>query len=231
MSGIGGLTKSMNLLRRIACALLFLATCQVANAQHCAPIYESYLSEISVKNDKDRVRFRLEYLKSGGASKEAYQAYVLAYLEKDAARLPASAPKDVIDKEAALVLHTQLIRRSNDGGYDLELTIKGDEFAKRMIEHGQLTEKDRTEHGGWGVYNDRIRLAVFVPFLEDVKYSVIEGLPQDRHECNYRGDRALLFQVLPYRLSIHFGIVEARRIAPGTFRVAVNGDKPPGNDK
>lgn len=211
-----------------ACVVLLLAISATAEAQHCAPIYESYLSEISVKKSEETIRFRFEYMLQGGRGQNAYQAYVLAYLERDAARVPAPAPDDLIDPAAAVVLHTQRIQRNERGSFDLEFHIDGDELARKMIAHGRLTEKDRTEHGGWGVYQERVRIAVFVPFLEDRTYSVMDGLPEDRHECNYGGDRALLFQTLPYRMSIHFGIVRAASVPEGVFRIEINGEPVPG---
>ena len=50
------------------------------SAQHCAPLYESYLSRIDVSRDaKVSINFDLSYSKTGGRYKEAYQAYVVVY--------------------------------------------------------------------------------------------------------------------------------------------------------
>jgi hypothetical protein len=168
----------------------------------------------------------LEYTIEGGRGQDAYQAYLLAYLEKDAARVPAPAPADLVDKDAALILHTQVIKRNKAGTFDLEFEMSDDEFAKKVIAGKKLTDKDREAFGGWGVYKDRIRIAVFVPLLDDKKYSVLEGLPEDRHYCNYENDRALLFQALPFRLSMHFGVVRAWDTAAGTYAIEINGDRP-----
>ncbi len=216
----------MNAPFRLALVFLITTVGLSARAQHCAPIVESYLSEISVQRDRDATRFRLEYRKSGGRRQPAYQVYVVAFLERDGAKVPAPPPGPVLDKEAALVVHTQVVRRGKDGGYALEFTLNDDALAKRLIEHFRLTEKDRAENGGWGAYNDRVRVAVFVPFLEDRTYSNLDGLPEERHECNYHRDRALLFQVLPHRFSLHFGVVKDVRLEPGKHRVEINGDKP-----
>jgi hypothetical protein len=65
-----------------------------------------------------------------------------------------------------------------------------------------------------------------VPFLEDQTYSTSKELPEDRHECNYAKDRALLWQPLPYAFSIHYGIVQAVRLDEGLYHVQINGDGP-----
>jgi len=209
---------------------ILLAMCQPVVAQHCAPIYESYLNAISLERSEDGIEFRVQYKVRGGAGQDAYQAYVLAYLERDAARVPAPSPGDYIDKSVAFVLHTQLIKRNEKGVFDLEYQIDGNELAKKMIAHRRLTESDRMENGGWGVYRDRVRIAVFVPWLDDEKYSVIEGLPEDRHCCNYSHAPELLFQTLPYRLTIHFGIVKAWSVEEGTFVIEINGDRGPSSN-
>lgn len=216
----------MDWFRRFASGAFLLASCTIAGAQHCAPVYASYLSEVSIKQVDGKLRFRFEYTIQGGRGQDAYQAYLLAYLEKDAARVPAPAPAEVLDKDAALILSTQVIKRNKTGTFDLEFQVDADEFAKQVIAHKSLTDKDRDAHGGWGVYRDRIRVAVFIPLLDDKKYSVLDGLPEDRHYCNYENDRALLFQELPFRLSIHFGIVRARSTAAGTCAIEINGDRP-----
>ena len=199
---------------------------QSGYAQHCAPIVESYLSEISVKHVDESVAVRVEYTKNGGQPKARYQAYLLAYLEKNRAEVPAALPKPVINQDVAVILHTQLIERNQKGLYDMVVRLNRDELARKMIKQGRLTNQDRTNYGGWGQYNDKIRLAVFIPFLEDQQYSNLKGLPEDKHECNYSGERALLFQELPYSFSIHFGIVQAVRLEEGKFHLQINSDKP-----
>ena len=96
------------------------------------------------------------------------------------------------------------------------------ELARKVIDLGHLTDKDREAPGGWGYFKDRFRLAVFVPFLEDRTYSVLDSLPKDKHECNYTRRRALLFQQLPYAFSIHFGIVQAVQRAEGDYYIQIN---------
>jgi hypothetical protein len=181
-----------------------------AKAQHCAPIMESYLSRISIKHDaKDQaLDLKVEYSKTGGRQKPKYQIYLLAYLEKNEPRVPAPLPADLIDKQFVRVLHTQAVERNKDGAYEFDLRLNMHELAEKIIELGSLTEKDREDRRSTGYYKDNFRLAVFVPFLEDRTYSVLDSLPKDKHECNYTQERALLFQPLPYSFSIHFGIVQ-----------------------
>jgi hypothetical protein len=198
---------------------------QCAHAQHCPPIAESYLSEISVKHVDESLAIHIEYTKTGGQPKAKYQAYLLAFLEKNRADATAATPKLFINPEVIQVLHTQLIERNQQGVYGMEVKLNRDELARKMIKFGRLTEKDRTNNGGWGQCNDRIRLAVFIPFLEDQRYSNLKGLPQDKHECNYLHEPALLFQELPYSFSIHFGVVLGVRLKEGAFHIQVNGDK------
>jgi len=204
---------------------IFMAS-QVSEAQHCPPVFESYLSGISVKKAEGLIKFKLEYTLQGGAGQDAYQAYLLAYLDRDADKVPAPAPKDLIDTKTVLVLDTALIKRNKHGVFDFEFQIDGEELAKKMIAHKKLTEKDQIMYGDYGVYKDQVRIAVFIPLLDDKKYSVIDGLPEDRHYCNYGHERALLFQTLPYNLSINFGIVRAVRLPKGNFKIEINGDKP-----
>ncbi|MDF1798671.1 MAG: hypothetical protein P1V81_05810 [Planctomycetota bacterium] len=217
----------MTRLRFVLLASLLTLLGQPALAQHCAPVVESYLSEVSLKRVDGQLELRAEYTLDGGRGQDAFQAYVLAYLERDAARVPAPALADSIGPEAALVLHTQVIERSDDGAFDLAFEIDEGELAKLMIAHGKLGEDDRVETGGWGAYRDRVRLAVFVPWLDDEQHSVLEGLPEDRHCCNYSHAPELLFQSLPYRLRISYGIVKAHRLEDGAFAIEIHGDRAP----
>ena len=203
--------------------LLLVALAQLARTQHCSPIHESFLSEISVKWVKKSIRLRVEYTKEGGRPMDAYQAYIVAYLEKDSKRVPAPKDKDVLDPKAALVLHTQVIKRNAKGTYDLAYSLADEDLVKRVVKHMNLGGKDRADQGSWHAYKDRIRIAVFIPFLEDQKYATLKGLPKDRHECNYHDDRALLFQTLPYRLN--FMAARTKDLKHRVW-VKINGDKP-----
>lgn len=214
----------MNIPRFFIIGLIPFLFCRPGVAQHCAPITESYLSLISVKPSKDGIKIHCEYSKRGGRQKQKYQAYLLAYLDSYAARVPGNAPKELVDPESVVTLHTQLIEKNQEGAYGLDFEIKGDDLARMMIKQGRLSEKDRNSNVGYGRYSDRIRLAVFVPFLDDSKYSVIKGLPADKHECNYGRERALLFQQLPYSFSIAY-------FEPTVYHLEINGDKPAKTEK
>ena len=122
----------------------------VGRAQHCAPIVESYLGEISVKHVGHDISVRVAYAKNGGRPHEAYQAYLVAYLDRDADKAPASPPHPLIDDAVVLVLHTGVVRRDATGRYPLEYTISYDEMAKKVIAHAKLTDEDREAPGGWG---------------------------------------------------------------------------------
>lgn len=174
-------------------------------AQHCAPIWESYLSEISVRHDAKQkaINVKIEYTKHGRAPHSKYQAYLLAYLEKNEGRALSPPPADLINKQVVCVLHTQVIELNKGGAFDFAVQLNVNDLAKKIIELGHLTEKDRLDD--WGVYKDRFHMAVFVPFLADQTYSVLKGLPEDKHECNWDHSRALFYQPLPYYFTIHYG--------------------------
>ena len=217
--------KLMTSLGVLCCLILPVAA---ARAQHCPPIVESYLSQVSLQHDAtdQALDLKLEYSKNGGQPKLKYQVYLLAYLEKNAHRVPAPLPEDLIDKQVVRVVHTQAIERNDGGTYELEWHPNTNELAKALIEIGRFTEKDQESPGGWGSFKDKFRLAVFIPFLEDRTYAILDGLPEDKHECNYTAERALLFQPLPYALSIHFGTVQGVRLTEGSYYIQINAAKP-----
>jgi len=76
-------------------------------------------------------------------------------------------------------------------------------LVSKLPDSGQISET-RNFNERAGTYTDPIRLAIFIPFLEDMQYSVIEGLPKEKHECNYTSQPALLFETIPTRLGIRF---------------------------
>lgn len=193
---------------RIAAGLCLLGALR---AQHCAPLYQTYLSEVSMRVEEsekpadDMLRIHVQYAKDGGQMPAAYQGYLIGYLDRNAGKVPAPAPAELLDPTAMVVLHTQLVKRrekDNTPGphtYDLDFEIRCKELVEKLVEHGKLGAADRRDMNGWHHYKDQIRFALFVPWLEDEKYSVLPGLPADRHECNYQHARALVFQELPTR--------------------------------
>lgn len=189
---------------------------QGAYAQHCAGITESYLSEISIKHVKDTLKIKCEYYKVGGRKKEAYQAYLLAYLDQHANKVNQSGSAEFFDPESVQVLHTQVIQRDEEGVYKLEFAISNEDFVKMMFKKKRLLEEDQSSSRDY--YDAKVRLAVFIPFLEDAKYAVLKGLPEDRHECNYRGLKALLFQQLPPSVNM---VVTGR----GTHKIDLNSNQ------
>jgi len=213
----------MKYLHEFTIPFLLIALSQAAQAQHCPPIYQSFLSKVSVEWQKHTLRLQAEYTKSGGVLHDAYQAYVVAYLDKDRKQVPAAKGKDVLDPKATLVLHTQVIKRNAKGTFALDYSIGDEDLVKRVIKHMKLGEKDRAEMRHWDEYKDEIRIAIFVPFLDDKKYSNLKGLPKERHECNYDDDRALIFQTLPYRFTF---MTSRSEDTAHTVWVRINGDKP-----
>lgn len=195
----------------------------VLRAQCCAPLYQTYLSEFSMRveraenPDADTLRIHVQYAKEGAQAPAAYQGYLIAYLDQNAGKVPAPAPADVLDPTAMVVLHTQLMkRREKDDSpgphtYDLDFEIRCGELVQKLVDHGKLGAADRDDMNGWHHYKDHIRFALFVPWLEDVKYSVLPGLPEKRHECNYLRTRALVFQELPTRAAFQVSHDETNR--------------------
>ena len=179
--------KTMLNARVIVVGLLFGSIASPLLAQHCPGILESYLSGISVKREDESIKIAAEYRKSGGRDKARYQAYLVAYFEKDAGKFVTREPKERVDLERVAVLHTQLIEKNRDGGYDLAFTMSERELANTMLRHGEANSKEKMPKWPVGTYKDNFRMAIFIPFLEDSKYSVLKGLPEDRHECNYSG--------------------------------------------
>lgn len=229
----------MKPLSRLTILSCFVLVVTPARAQHCPPILESYLSQISIKhNRKDRsLDLNVTYSKGGGHEMPKYQIYLLAYLQKNEHRVPTPLPADFadnkltadfIDKKFVCVLHTEAIELNNDDNlyddiYDFDLRLNMNELAEKIIKLGRFTEKDRINPDSWGYYEDKFRLAVFIPYLEDSTYSVLDSLPEDKHECPHSDRRALLFQPLPYAFSIQFG---RPLTAPGDYVILIDYVKP-----
>ncbi|MCA9077258.1 MAG: hypothetical protein KDA93_19685 [Planctomycetaceae bacterium] len=180
-------------------------------AQHCGPIMESYLSEISLKHTREgELVAHVEYCRGGGNPQEAYQIHLLAYLDKHAATIPTPVAEDaepkmgdeLFDESNVWVLETKRIELGEDGCYDYEFKYDSKVLADQLISH-LMSEEEVNDRERWGEIRSQIRFAVFIPFLDDQRYANLEGLPEDRHECNYGRRRALVWQQLPYRISLH----------------------------
>ena len=197
-----------------------------ANAQRDPPIVESYLSSTSVQRVDNGLKWTLSYTKTGGQPKAAYQYYVIAYSDRHRNQIAGLTPQEAIASNFATILETRIANRDNDGRYNFEFTIKTGEFVKKMKGEKQIAD-DRTNNlGGWKSFEDQIQLAIFIPFLDDQEYAVLEGLPQDKNDGNYRGDSALLFETVTQRLQVCFGIVQAAQIKEGQFYLQLNGNRP-----
>ncbi len=183
-----------------------------ADAQHCAPITESYLSEISVKRIEDGIELKFEYIKDGGQIKEAYQAYLIVYSDSNSNKIAKLSPQQAIDAKLLTIIDTQLIKRNKEGSYEFEYELNTSKFSETLIKSERFAR----------VYN-HIRIAVFIPFLHDKKYSIIAGLPEDKHECNPRGGSALIFDTIPQKLYMYFGPSQAERLKK-LYIMKINGN-------
>ncbi|MBU6173889.1 MAG: right-handed parallel beta-helix repeat-containing protein, partial [Planctomycetes bacterium] len=141
--------------------------------------------------------------KTGGKAKEAYQAYLLAYTHSKSQTVSEMTPHQGIAANRISVLETQLVTRNASGRYPIKWQLDTQRLVRKLVESGQLAQTRRFNERA-GSYIDPIRLAIFIPFLEDTQYSVIEGLPKDKHECNYTSQPALLFEAIPTRLGIRY---------------------------
>jgi hypothetical protein len=195
-------------MQRISLAglLFFFFTWAVGSdavAQHCAPITESYLSRTTIEHVPDGIALEATYSKTGGQRKEAYQAYLLAYAESKSKDLSELSPGQAIASNLVSVLDTQLVTRNAAGSYPTKWHLDTQRLVAKLLESDQISETRKFNERA-GIFIEPFRLAIFIPFLEDKQYSVIEGLPKDKHECNYTRQPALLFESIPTRLSIRF---------------------------
>ena len=210
----------------VGSTLLCIALCGDVHAQHCAPIVESYLSGAQLKRNGHDLDFEFEYSKTGGQRKNAYQAYVVAFRHSSLAKIAKMTPQQAIEGKRCKILHTQVAKKNKSGSYSIGWKLETQAFVKAMLDAGLADEKEVSDFGGWKQFDSTIRIAVFIPFLEDETYSTLKELPKDKHECNYRNDSALLFETLPQRITVHFGIVQAVRIEQGKYYVQINGNRP-----
>lgn len=197
-------------------------------AQHCAPITESYLSGIQLERQADGLQLSLQYSKTGGRRQRAYQAYLVAFPERLSAQVAELTPQRAIEKKLVTVIQTQLIPRDAAGQYQSQWKLETEPLVEQLITADVISADRVNDVGGWKSYQDQLRFAVFIPFLEDDAYSNLEGLPADTHECNYAGEAALLYERLPQSLTVCFGIVQAVRLEERVHYLQFNGHRPAG---
>ena len=210
----------------VAISIALIAKPSLSQAQHCPPIADSYLSALSISRTKQKISFTANYMKTGGQAKDSYQVYVLAYSDSNAEEIMSSSAQTAIENSNVTVLEKQLAKRNDEGKFELAWELDSQAFVKMMVDDDRISNKRLTNNGGWERFNDDIRLALFIPFLDDKEYSNIDGLPEDRHECNYMNESALLFEQLPHRLSVHFGIVQGYKLNKGHYHIHINGNRP-----
>lgn len=210
----------------VAFLITYILNLPDVKGQHCPPIYESYLESITIKHVKDGIALNIDYKKSGGQTKDAYQAYVLAYSHFDTDKLLELSPQEAIEAKVVSVVHTQLAKRQESGCYGIQCLLKTHDLVETMLKDSKLDLKQVEDSDGWKVFKGRVRLAVFIPFLDDKKFSTIDGSPEKKHECNYYGEDGLIFETLPHTLTVHFGIVQAFTIPDGEYYIEINGNRP-----
>lgn len=214
-------------IRIIAAAILVLTFSQhCTNAQHCAPIVESYLSSTKLSRTPEGIALTIEYSKTGGRLHPAYQAYLLAYSDRDAEKISQLTPQKAISDGLVTVIDTKLLKRIDSGEYQSVWRIDTEQFVQQMLTAGRISEERVADVGGWKSFEGSLRLAIFIPFLDDQQFSTLDGLPEDRHECNYANDAALLFDPLPQKLNVRFGIVQAQSLEEGRHYIELNGNRP-----
>ena len=187
-----------------------------------------------MRRTKEGLSIKVGYSKTGGRAKESYQAYVLAFSEKNFTKIEKLTPQQAIENGLATIVHTQIaaftaapdappaIQQVDESGeYRLAYELNTEQFVEKMIAAKQIEKT--SDIGGWQRFDDKLRLAIFIPFLDDKKYSVLDGLPNDKHECNYSGESALLFQKLTPKLTISFGVVRASKLKDGEHFIELNG--------
>lgn len=201
--------------------IVFLA--QPMTAQHCAPIIESWLSKISVTHSLTNLNIELEYSKNGGIAKKAYQIYLIAYPENDEKKILHESLTDLQNDSLSVILKTDIISRSDNEIYPFNFSMDVNKLVQLLISEKLLIESNKEAYGGYGRFKDRFKMIVFIPFLADKKYSTLEKLPKDKHECNYTMAKSLLYQPLPYSFSIHFGIMQGRNLGKDNYYIQING--------
>jgi hypothetical protein len=129
-------TLCIRVLPAVAALFLAMGACRPAPAQESAPVWECYLPRFSLFHDRDEGGHRTLVLdfavrKNGGPYQHTeHQAYVLACLASDAARIAAMARDPALtdkkseqtfldmltDKKLAVVLDNQAAKLNSPGG-------------------------------------------------------------------------------------------------------------------
>lgn len=189
--------------RSIGVVLLLLLFSKIASAQHCPPIFDSFLSETKLTPTRDgKLKVNLTYNKMGGRSHEAYQAYLIAFLKSDAANAFPKKSGEIFDPKLSIVLKTDLVKKQknkDDEDDDTYLFDAEVDLTKLTSDLAELRKIDLTAKDS----PVEICFAFFIPFLADEKYSLLSGLPEDRHECNYGEEPALLTFQFPQCCNAH----------------------------
>lgn len=180
-------------------------------SQHCAPITKTILNEVSISRVNNSLNFQFEFIKNGGQIKDAYQLYLIAYLEKNKSKVFKESQKasngkhlmNIYNEATTVILNRDIIKQSlrydkiaggTIYGYAASLNLK--DISKKIILHGNFKKQDD--------FLGKFKVAVFIPFLDDKEYSVdLLQLPNDTHECNYDGRSALILQELDYTFKIY----------------------------
>ncbi len=202
-------------------SLIFIS--QLMFGQHTAPIIESYLSKISVAHIGNDIKIGLEYSKTGGRLKKAYQIYLIAYLEKDETVVLKNSINNLKRDSLLVILVTDIIKKDEKALYYWEYSIATNKLINRLIQNNLLKENDKESFGGYGRYNDRFKIMVFIPFLNDEKYSTSRRLPKDKQDGRYKNEKHLLYHTLPYAFEVHFGVVQGKILGKGNYYIQVDG--------
>ena len=222
---MGPLTLISNKAIILSLSALLFAPVQLY-AQHCAPIVESYLSTIGMTRSEEGLKLVLRYTKTGGRTKSAYQAYILAYSDKNKAKVLELTAQEAIAQKLVTVVHTQVAKQNEAGDYEIDFNLNTKNFVELLLKEKQISLESVTDSGGWKCFDSPIRLAVFVPFLDDEQFSRIDGLPEDKHECNYGKKSALFYDSLSTQMQVCFGIVQAIRLNEGEYYIQMHGREP-----
>ena len=228
--------KNQHRISLVVVLVAFLFVHDRTLGQHCPPITDSYLSTARVQRTKEGLSFKIGYSKTGGQYKTAYQAYILAYSVGNSEKIAELTPQQAIENGLVSIVHTQVapfavaakapraVQQTDGlGEYQIDYKLNTKQFVEKMLAT-KLLENSK-DIGGWKRFDDELRLAVFIPFLDDEKYSTLEGLPKDKHECNYQNSSALLFQPLTQKLTVSFGVVRAFKLPEGDYFIELNGKR------